>query len=184
MTSSCLNGQSSIVGGDGEKSGPKNELSTGNQNLESPEDTCLKFSQLVTEIILIVFAASLLLIAATVILSKEIPSIMESYDIVPKTLFILCIIVATCSLMSWIYSKVQNQFQSKTHQASEVISTTENSSLKQILLKEEPSKLTIIGARNCLEGNSNGNYRVPRFVHSRPLTGISVTPTTNSIEEE
>lgn len=184
MTSSCLDGQSSIVEDGGEKSKSNNELSTGDQNLENPEGACLKFLQIVTEIILIVFAASLLLIAATVILSKEIPIMMESYDIVPKTLFVLCVIVATCSLVSWIYSKVQNQFQSKPPQASGVTATPENPSLKRTPVKEEYSKSTGVEVVNGFERISNGNYRVPRSVHSKPLVGIIEIPTTNSIEEE
>lgn len=121
----------------------------------SVEDTCLKTSQLVTEIILIVFAASLLLLAATIIMSKEIPALMDSYDIVPKTLFILCIIVATCSLINWVYAKVQSQLHPKLNQSVNVKAIFENPSLISVPYQKESEK--VMGVASCPDTNLNSD---------------------------
>lgn len=78
---------------------------------EAPEqdpDLCFKAAQLITELLLILFAASLLIVAAIVIVSKRTPAIMESYEIVPKFLFFLCVFVASFSALRWIISKIRH----------------------------------------------------------------------------
>lgn len=145
----------------------------------SVEDTCLRTSQLVTEIILIVFAASLLLLAATIIMSKEIPALMNSYDIVPKTLFILCIIVATCSLMNWIYAKVQSQLHPKLDQSENGTAVSGNSNLIGGPHQEESKKL--LSVASCSGTNLH------KDLHDSVLTdGLIVmrTPATSTIAEE
>lgn len=72
-------------------------------------DLCFKAAQLTTEFVLMLFAASLLFVAALVILSKRTPALMESFEIVPKILFILCVIVATCSFSNWIITRVKSR---------------------------------------------------------------------------
>lgn len=91
------------------------------ENKESDEDAtiiedkelCFKLSQLITELLLMLFAASLLCIAIVVILSRKTPAIMESYEIVPETLFFLCIFVATASFLRWLIEKLKSIFKRK-----------------------------------------------------------------------
>lgn len=66
---------------------------------------CFKTIQLGTEFCLMLFASSLLIIAVIVILSKKVPAFMETYEIFPKFLFILCVIVAIWSFSSWLWAK-------------------------------------------------------------------------------
>lgn len=161
-----------------------NKAFTDGQDFEDP---CLKISQVVTEVILIVFAASLLLLAATIILSKEIPTLMHSYDIVPKTLFFLCIIVAACSLMSWIYTKVLSRFHPKQDQTKGdkllIDAIQDNSSLVVNSSGENHKKL--ISVTTYYDSNSNLNARKDPYntVQLDSLTGLK-TPTTSTIEEE
>lgn len=74
------------------------------------DDVCFKTAQLATEFLLMLFAATLLIIAAIVILSKKIPAFMESYEIVPKVLFFLCLFVAVYSFARWIIVKIRSNF--------------------------------------------------------------------------
>ena len=73
------------------------------------DDVCFRFAQLATEVVLMVFAASLLVIATIVLLSKKIPAFMESYEVVPKFLFFLCLFVAAYSLARWIVVKIESK---------------------------------------------------------------------------
>lgn len=63
-------------------------------------------AQLITEILVIMFAAGLLILVVIVILSSKIPDIMDSYEIIPKTLFFLCIVVAIFSFCRWLIMKL------------------------------------------------------------------------------
>lgn len=66
---------------------------------------CFKTIQLGTEFCLMLFAASLLIIAAIVIVAKKVPAFMEAYEKFPKFLFILCVIVAVWSFSRWLWRK-------------------------------------------------------------------------------
>lgn len=86
------------------------------QSDESEAELCFKGAQLATEFLLMMFAASLLLIAAIVVFSRKIPAFMESYEIVPKLLFFLCLFVAIYSFIRWLALKIKHkikQFGSK-----------------------------------------------------------------------
>lgn len=81
-----------------------------NETIIEDKELCFKVSQLVTELLLMLFAASLLSIAAVVILSRKTPAIMESYDVVPKALFFICVIVASVSFFRWLVTKFKSIF--------------------------------------------------------------------------
>lgn len=86
---------------------------TSSRNVD-PDELCFKTAQLITELLLILFAACLLLVAAIVVFSKKIPSIMESYEVIPKGLFFMCIIVAVYSFFRWFAFKLHAKFQHPT----------------------------------------------------------------------
>lgn len=69
--------------------------------------SCLLISQLVTEILIIIFAVSLLLLAVTIIFNDRIPAILGPSELIPKILFVLCAIVAVCSFAKWIMRKIR-----------------------------------------------------------------------------
>lgn len=69
-------------------------------------DLCLRASQLVTELLLMMFAASLLVIATIVVFSRRVPQFMESYEIVPKFLFFLCVFAAVYSFTCWLAGRI------------------------------------------------------------------------------
>lgn len=104
---------SSIVGQANDKAVVGDPEAANEREEDSPveitdDELCFKVAQLVTELLLMLFAASLLCIATIVIVTRKTPAIMESYDIIPKILFILCIIVATGSFLRWIFTKFQS----------------------------------------------------------------------------
>lgn len=68
-----------------------------------------KLLQLATEILLMIFAASLLIIVAVVVCSTKTPAFMDSYEIVPEILFILCILLAAYSLARWFYLRIKSR---------------------------------------------------------------------------
>lgn len=67
---------------------------------------CFRLAQLITELLLVAFAASLLVVAVIVITSKRAPAMMQSYEIVPKSLFLLIIVMAIFSLCGWIWNRI------------------------------------------------------------------------------
>lgn len=67
-------------------------------------------AQLITEYLIIIFAISLLLLAGAIILNVRMPILMESSEVIPKIMFVLCAIVAICSFVRWIIRKVHQQF--------------------------------------------------------------------------
>lgn len=93
-----------------------NTKSNETETISVDKELCFKVSQLVTELLLMLFAASLLCIAAVVILSRKTPTIMESYDIVPKILFFLCVIVASISFLRWLMTKFKSIFKHNSNQ--------------------------------------------------------------------
>lgn len=70
------------------------------------DELCFKISSLITELVLIIFAVCLLLIALVVIVSKRVPAFMDHYEIVPMVLFILCIGLAVFSFVRWLAVKI------------------------------------------------------------------------------
>lgn len=90
----------------------KNISNNNDYQQDEEEDLCFKAAQLVTEFLLMLFAAALLIIVAIVIVSKRTPTFMDSYDIVPKILFFLCVFVASYSLLRWIIIKVEPRLHS------------------------------------------------------------------------
>lgn len=187
MTSSCTIDRSTCLKKDGDKKLVVEDSKTTTTTTNNPaiEDPCLKTSQLVTEIVLIVFAASLLLLAATIIISKEIPKVMDSYDIVPKTLFILCVIVATCSFMNWVYSKIKPQVHSNPvpngNEKVMVRVFQETSSLKTVPAGEEHKKL--ISTATHSDSYSRNNLKDDLVQPNSSVIGYT-TPSTSTIEEE
>lgn len=75
-----------------------------------------KVLSLLTEIVIIVFAIVLIIICIVVIFSPVVPEFMQSYDIIPETLFFMCIIVALYSFFKWLLCcdshHIVNSFQS------------------------------------------------------------------------
>jgi len=110
--------------------------SNNGQLNDDKDDVCFKAAQLVTELLLMFFAASLLCIVAIVILSKKIPTFMESYEIVPKALFFLCIFVAACSFIRWIALK----FWIKVKFVSSMMKCCSADQEAKRPLKEEPAQ--------------------------------------------
>lgn len=100
--------------------GQDNQISTTTGCEVSNDELCFRATQMLTELLLMLFAACLLIIAMVVIFSKKIPAIMESYDIIPKFLFFLCIIVAVCSLIRWLMSKIARYTGAKKQEAKQV----------------------------------------------------------------
>lgn len=86
-----------------------NKNYTDNDNLDNidDEELCFKAAQLITELLLMLFAFCLLIIALVVIFSKKVPPIMESYEVIPKFLFFLCLIVASCSFTRWLVHEIK-----------------------------------------------------------------------------
>lgn len=107
--------QTNIKGQTRDLEAGENEETKENKDAIIIEDKelCFKLSQLVTELLLMLFAASLLCIATVVILSRKTPAFMESYEIVPETLFFLCIFVATASFLRWLMKKFKSIFKRK-----------------------------------------------------------------------
>ena len=66
---------------------------------------CLRLSQLVTKIALIVFAVYLLLVAVLVVFSREVPHFMQRFELLPEVLFVLCVATATFALIKWLVRK-------------------------------------------------------------------------------
>lgn len=76
----------------------------------SQELSCLTMTQIITEFLIILFALSLLLLAAAIIFNDRIPAIINSSDLIPKVLFVLCAIVAICSFSKWLLRKIRQRF--------------------------------------------------------------------------
>jgi hypothetical protein len=96
-----------IIGGNQAEGGrPAND-----EDEEEEGELCFKGAQLVTELLLMLFAASLLLVAAIVALSNQVPDFMKSYEIVPTILFFLCVIVASYSFLRWLVVKLAQRFE-------------------------------------------------------------------------
>lgn len=93
----------------------EDDCSNSHQKLscDSDDDTtlCFKTIQLGTEFCLMLFAASLLIIAGIVIVSKKVPAFMETYENFPKFLFILCVIVAIWSFSRWVWLSLIASFK-------------------------------------------------------------------------
>lgn len=68
---------------------------------------CFRFAQLTTELLLIIFAVSLLVVAGIVIVSRRTPALMQSYEVVPEFLFFLIIITAILSLCNWMWERAR-----------------------------------------------------------------------------
>lgn len=119
------------------------QLVKNNQADES--DLCFKTAQLATEFFLMLFAASLLIIVAIVIFSKKIPEFMESYEIVPKFLFFLCVFVALYSFSRWLMVKSKDWIKGSSSQGiSEIL--VEN---RRILASKDGQKRAHLNDTDC-----------------------------------
>ena len=81
-------------------------------------ELCFKTAQLLTELLLMLFAAGLLVIVAIVVVSRRIPSFMESYEVVPEFLFFACVIIASYSLLRWLAVKIRRRSRGTTKRAA------------------------------------------------------------------
>lgn len=106
------------------------------------EKLCFKVSSLITELLLILFAVCLLLIALVVIISKKVPSFMESYEIVPMVLFILCIALAAFSFVRWLASKITRQIPCCLRSRSQ-LSTRQQQPQKQQQKQQQVPKFAL-----------------------------------------
>ena len=109
------------------------------------EELCFKSAQLATEFLLMVFAASLLMIATIVILSKKVPSFMEGYELLPEILFFLCIFVGAFSFLCWLIRK---------------LSCRRKKSVKRSENKTSDKKKVCVGQRGQQQEQSGGDNKV------------------------
>lgn len=116
------------------------------------EDTCFKAAQLITETLLMLFAASLLVIAVIVIFSRKTPAFMDSFEQVPKFLFILCCFTAICSFLSWIYSRCRRKLINGENQVNQAIrSSTSDGKSKDIDNNSaDASKMVVRDSTTCV----------------------------------
>lgn len=104
----CDQNKNGSRGQNNQDEGDKLPITTATRDIR--DELCFESAQLITELLLILFAACLLIIAGLVIFSKKIPVFMESYDLIPKFLFFLCIIAGAYSLARWLFSKIYSRF--------------------------------------------------------------------------
>lgn len=78
--------------------------------VEAKNDLCFRSAQLVTELCLMLFAASLLLVAVIVLMSRRVPHFMAHYELVPKLLFFMCLFAAFYSFARWLSLNIYAQF--------------------------------------------------------------------------
>lgn len=133
------------------------------------EELCFKISSLITELVLILFAACLLLIASLVILSKKVPSFMESYEIVPMVLFVLCIALAAFSFVRWMTAKGLNLFQRHKLQQSIRCSLEPTSAIDSRTQAHPNSDQYLVNSSR----SDNSNTKNTRFIIVDSLTTSS-----------
>lgn len=64
-------------------------------------------ARIVTEVLIISFAVILLILVFMIIFNIRYCAIEEFYEIIPKILFVLCVIVAVFSFFKWVFISLQ-----------------------------------------------------------------------------
>lgn len=140
-----------------------------------PAELCFRAAQLLTELLLMLFAGSLLLIAAIVLASPRVPPFMAThYELLPKILFFLCLFVAAYSLVRWLSLKIITWRRASSKlTAVKSLATSSSLGANQAKVKE--------AARGRAESSTEATIRL---TCQPPTRQVSIGGGGDAIEEE